>query len=274
MKKTCILYGNCQITPIQKYLMSSKSFNALYTIIEIPPVYLINQEKGLEEKHFNSLLNCDLFIYQPIGPAYGYKLSTDYLLSKLPPSCLKLSFPVSYFSGYYPQTIHISTDPYADKNIINLLKEGKSKEQIISILSDNNFYSAHELKMNLEATLTELQNRDKLLDITMDNYIEKNYRNLNLFYTINHPSYYVTRYLAMKILERLGLPKEEIGQVVLSDIYFLGHMQPIYPSVIEHLNLTFIKPNYKHFNFNHKPLTFGEYIARHIDIHQINTNLK
>ncbi|WP_280169442.1 WcbI family polysaccharide biosynthesis putative acetyltransferase [Priestia megaterium] len=273
MKKICILYGNCQIIPIIQYLRSSKSFNASYKIIEIPPVYLINQEKGLEENHLNSLTNCDLFIYQIVGQTYGHQLSTDYIISKLPAKCMKLSFPVSYFSGYYPQTIHIPTDLYADINIINLLKQGKNKNQIISILSDDNFYSYYEVKTNLEDTLTELQKRDATLDITIDDYVKQNYRNLNLFYTINHPSYYVTRYLSMKILDKLGLPKREISQVTLSDAYFMDRMQPIYPSVKKHLNLIFNKSEDMSFNFNYTPLKFPEYIAKHVDIHIMNMDL-
>ena len=159
---------------------------------------------------------------------------------------------------------------YADKNIIKLLNEGKSKEEIISILSDDNFYSFHDVKANLDATLQELRSREKILDITLDNFIEQNYKNINLFYTVNHPSYYVTRYLAMKILDKLGLPKNEISHITLHDLYFTGLMEPIYPSVSKHLNLSFINSPNKYFNLNNVPLKFNDYIDKSIDIHMHN----
>lgn len=280
MKKNCIVYGNCQITPIREYLMSSKSFNNIYTMMEVPPVHLCNREKGLEKQYMDLLSHCDLFIYQPVSQVFSPYLSTDYILNELPHTCICISFPVSYFTGYYPQNFSgkiISYSEkeskkllYADKNIIKLLNEGKSKEEIISILSDDNFYSFHDVKANLDATLQELRSREKILDITLDNFIEQNYKNINLFYTVNHPSYYVTRYLAMKILDKLGLPKNEISHITLHDLYFTGLMEPIYPSVSKHLNLSFINSPNKYFNLNNVPLKFNDYIDKSIDIHMHN----
>ncbi|MDF2054912.1 WcbI family polysaccharide biosynthesis putative acetyltransferase [Priestia megaterium] len=273
MKKICIVYGNCQITPIREYLMSSSSFNSIYTMIEVPPVHLCNRETGLEKQYMDNLSKCDLFIYQPVGETFSYYLSTNYILSKLPDSCICISFPISYFTGYHPQDVRGKIIPYADKNIIKLLNEGKSKDEIISILSDDNFYSFQQVKTNLDETLQELKRRDVILDITLDDFIAKNYRKINLFYTVNHPSYYITRYLAIKILNKLGLPEQEISHITLHDLYFIGFMQPIYPSVIKHLNLSFVEPEDKYFNLGHVPMIFSEYIGRYVDIHIDNGEL-
>jgi len=87
------------------------------------------------------------------------------VLERLPSKCMEISFANSYFSGYYPQYMHKK-----------LLNEGFSKEDIISLLSDDNFYFYNEVRTNLENAIQELKRQDTELDITSDNYIEKNYK--------------------------------------------------------------------------------------------------
>jgi len=265
LKKKCIVYGNCQTEPIRKYLMASSTFNRIYTMIYVPSIHRCNHETGLDQQYLKTLYDCDLFIYQKVSQSYNYYLSSDYMLERLPSKCMKISFTNSYFSGYYPQYMHKKLYPYADKNIIKLLNEGCSKEEIISILSDDNFYSYDEVKTNLENTIQELKRRDTELDITLDDYIEQNYKDIQLFYTINHPSYHIIQYLTMKILDKLEIPKIEISRIRLKDVHFKDHVHPIYPSVIKHLNLNFIKSEDKSFILNHIPLTFHDYLAKQID---------
>ncbi|WP_165351743.1 WcbI family polysaccharide biosynthesis putative acetyltransferase [Priestia megaterium] len=265
MKKRCIVYGNCQTEPIRRYLMASSTFNRIYTMIYVPSIHRCNHRTGLEQQYLDALYDCDLFIYQKISPSYNYYLSSDYMLDRLPNKCTKMSFTNSYFSGYYPQHTNKKLYPYADKNIIKLLNEGFNKEDIISILSDDNFYSFDEVKTNLDNTIQELKRRDRELDITLDDYIKQNYKDIQLFYTVNHPSYHIIKYLAMKILHELEISKTEISHIKINDVHFKNHIHPIYPSVIKHLKLNFIKPEDGPFVLNHIPLTFYDYLAKQID---------
>ncbi|MDG4656631.1 WcbI family polysaccharide biosynthesis putative acetyltransferase [Ectobacillus antri] len=272
MKKTCIVYGNCQIQPLRQYLISSTIFNRTYEMINIPPVYLCNRETGLDDYYLKKLYNCDLFIYQKVSPAYSYYLSDEYIISKLPKSCILISFSNTYFNGYHPQYVHGKIDPYGDKNIIRFLNEGKSKKEIISILSDDNFYSFHDVVTNFHITLDELKRREAELDVTLDDYIEQNYRDIHLFYTINHPNYRISRYLAIKILTKLGMPTQEISQMVIPS-ELSRYMQPIYPSVIKHLNINFVRQEERYYtfdrhftSFNPPILTFQECLSSYIDL--------
>lgn len=266
LKKKCIIYGNCQTEPIRKYLMASSTFNKKYTMIYIPSIHRCNHEIGLERQYLDKLYDCDLFIYQKVSRLYNYYLSSDYMLDRLPDKCIKLSFTNSYFSGYHPQHTNQKLYPYADKNVISLLKEGFTKEAIISILSDENFYSFEYVNKNLDDTIQELKRRDKELDITLDDYIEKNFKSQQLFYTVNHPSYHIIQYITMKILEELEIQKEEISHIRMKNLYFRDHIHPIYPSVIKHLNLDFLKSEEKPFSLNYLPLTFQEYLSKQIDL--------
>ncbi|GGH81505.1 hypothetical protein JOD43_001128 [Pullulanibacillus pueri] len=271
MKKKCLVYGNCQIDPIRQYLMSSKSFREAYTMIEVPPVHLCDPKTGLNESQLKEIKDCDLFLYQKVSNTFGPYLSTDYILKQLPDKCTTITFPVSYFTGYHPQFAK-GIKPYVDKNVVELLKEGKSDSEILSIISDENFYSAKELKTNVQASLNELKRRSSELDVTLDNFIERHYQDVHLFFTLNHPNYHVIRYVAMKILSKIGLPAKEIGYIV-HHTDFRRHILPIYPSVMKQLNLTFAKPEDKFTAYNNMPMNFSNYMKKHIEFLKKNKHL-
>lgn len=259
--KKCMVYGNCHIWPIRKYLMSSKSFSRSYQMIEVDPVHQCNMDKGLNEE---LIKNCDLFIYQKVGDAFGPYLSTDYLLGQLPDQCIRISFGNAYFKGYYPSFDTDPKFPYGDVSVRKLLHEGKRKEEIISILSDEDFYSYEEVITTLEESFKELRSREKNIDIPVCDYIEKNYQSKHLFYTFNHPNYHIIRYLAKRMLEMLGISKREIAHIVY-DKEFSNEIHPIYPSVVKHLKLSCINRNHRFTLKNQFYLTFEEYIAAYID---------
>jgi hypothetical protein len=264
--KYCIVYGNCHVWPIRKYLTSSTAFNQIYRMIEIPPVFHCNMETGIEQHYLN---HCDLFIYQNVRNSLGEYLSTDYILSKLPDKCKRISIGNAYFAPYYPQLEKAADGfPYGDKNVIRLLQQGFNKQQVLSIISDDNFYSFDEIQSLLLDSINELRRREASIDIPIVDYIENTYKNFHIFCTINHPQYQLFQYLSMRILETLGLPSEELLNYIHD--FFSDHIHPIYPSVIKHLGLTSIKPGDRCFSYFHQKLTFEEYIGKYIDSIQIN----
>jgi len=250
----CIVYGNCHVWPIRKYLMSSGSFNERYEMIHVPPVHQCNQETGLPEEEIGE---CGLFIYQRVKDSFGPLLSTDYLLSRLPQSCVRISIGNPYFSAYYPQISNHPSFPYGDLNVARMIGEGRSKEEIIATLSDENFYPYDEVASRLRYSLDELRARDEGLDIPIAEFIEHHYRDYPLFYTVNHPTHHLVCYLAMSMLARLGLPPEEIAHIVWDDD-FRDHSHPIYPSVIKHLQLSFVHPG-QTYNLGNLPHSFEQY---------------
>lgn len=222
---------------------------------------MCNRETGIGD---NLLNNCDLFIYQKISDSFGEFLSTKYILSKLPDHCIKISFANAYFIPYYPQLTNSNNGfPYGDKNVINLLQQGLSKEEIISIISDENFYTSEELLPILDEALKDLSNRESDTDIQIVDFIKERYRYMHLFCTINHPKPHLICFLAMKMLDKLGIPNEEILHYFHDEFDSLIH--PIYPSVAKHLKLSFAQQDQPHFSHLHVPLTFRQYYDKYID---------
>ncbi|HBV97879.1 MAG: hypothetical protein JL50_07680 [Peptococcaceae bacterium BICA1-7] len=83
---------------------------------------------------------------------------------------------------------------------------GRGKKEIIKALADENFYSYAFLKKNLEDSLNELAAREEYLHVKVADFIRNNYRDKYLFYTVNHPGDYVSRYVSRAILKKLLFP--------------------------------------------------------------------
>lgn len=257
--KTCIVYGNCHIWPLRQYLTSSSVFNREYTMIHVPVVHQCDPRVGLP---IEALQRCDLFIYQVVKQSFGPLLSTDYLLSLLPASCIRISFGNAYFLAYYPQFDRDETFPYGDKNVIRMIRDGWSRDQIMAAITSDEFYSREQVLSVLDSSLAELRRRDKGLDIPITDFIERFYQPFPLFYTFNHPTSYLVRYLAMRMLHLLGMPAVEIGAVVWEQ-HLSDHTHPIYPSVAKHLQLRFYHPANRYMIGN-APHTFDQYIDAYI----------
>lgn len=264
--KKCIVFGNCHVFPIRRYLMSSHTFRYSYKLLEILPIQGCNQEIGVGD---HLLGECDLFIYMRTSDAYGPYLSSEYLLSKLPERCVKISIGNAYFKTYYPQFTFDNKDTlygYEDQNVIRLLKKGESKERIVALLSDEQFYSAQQLHIIHTDFMNNLRQREIGIDIPLANFIEQHYQKEHLFCTVCHPRYHIIRYLAMNILQRIGISPLEIANAFY-DVDFIDLIHPIYPSVIKHLNLKFLQPGARIYSLGDEKFSFQEYIARYVDIH-------
>lgn len=279
MKKFCLIYANCQNLLLAKYLSGSEEFNQQYLIKRLPIHLYLKNETTIPD---HLLKEAKLFIYQPVHDIHGDR-STQSILKKLPSDCQTISFPPLYFKGYFPQYCrnpvnHVIAPnypygliPHGDSNIISMLEEGKSKPEIVERLSDPNFYSKEFLLNNLNETLGELARRESQLSIKVSSFIEAHFQHYNLFHTQNHPTDMLGIYVVNQILKLINLPSLSSELSILNPIYeTLNNFQiPIYPSVIRHLNLTFVNPKtlYKHGSYCTNQMTFARYISEYIDLH-------
>ncbi len=278
MKKTCIIYANCQGRLLENYLSKSFTFNQQYSIKRFPVHILMAQGTTAPSQ---VLKQADLFIYQEVKEIHGIH-SSKHLLQKLPANCQRISFPSMYFTGYFPQYCKNPVNkaypnypagiiPHGDSNIISMLNQGKSRSEIIKSISDPDFYTQEFLLNNLQNTLAELIQREHNLSIKISEFIKDNYQHYYLFHTHNHPSNILGIYVVNQILKLLGishlgdplsfeqLTSEALGQIQI----------PIYPSVIKHLSLTFIDQLkfYTNHCFCTARMTFNRHIAEYISFH-------
>ena len=279
MKKVCIIYANCQNKLLAELLAKSPAFTAEYTVHAFSVHLLLRGKTTLDA---DLLSQAKLFIYQPVKDIHGV-CSTNYILDRLPADCQRLSFPPLYFTGYFPQFCKNPANkvvkqlhpygiiPQGDRHIISLLDQSSSVEEIADRLADPNFYQRSELLENVENNLNELARRESSLDIKVSDFIRDNYQKYRLFYTHNHPTDKLGIYVVDRILAAIGLPPLAIAAPLPNpQTGILDNVQvPLYPSVIEHLELEFASQIafYQHKSFCTNKLTFRSYIAKYVDVH-------
>jgi hypothetical protein len=255
-KKLCLIYANCQRDLIKSHLELSQEFMANYKFVTVPYHFKAIQTNYVIPEEI--LAKTGVFIYQPIADTYGQQ-STASIISRLPANCYKISFPYIYFKGYHPQFTKLDGKNLQqrfindgsnlnDTNIISLVKQGYPNEEILRLIRDENFYTSDFLSQNLNNTFQELSQREEVTDIKIVDFIRSHYQQNYLFYIPAHPANLIGVEVTNQILAKLNFnpiikvhPQEQLA----------SFRMPIYPSVIKHLNLSFVD-NY----IKYKPLAF------------------
>lgn len=228
MKKNVLFYGNCQVCPIHMIL----NFNPNeYNIIAIE--CFSTQVTKLELD--NWIRQCDIIIMQPINDNYRekYYLSSSYIIMNSKIDCQIIFIDNCYFNFYYfdstikPFCNKLLWNPslYHYNALIDCYKNNKSIDYYIKNTVNNyTVKNKKELENLALEGIKELKNRyNNMLNykkhyytkniscISIAEYVENNFKEKLLFYTINHPTKYVLQYICEKILELLQIPNIQIN---------------------------------------------------------------
>lgn len=254
-----VIYGNCQ-SKIFKHV-----FEQCPEFIDAKITYLINFDYINNKKviPLDKILNCDLFIYQPIGKHHpGY--DTDTIIENInkldkPPAVV--SFPYIFNLGLFPDYIKgPDSFPFMSK-VISAMKnnpeynEYKEYKLTHDIIMGQYNYSINEMKRH------ELNTDIKLVPFILDNMHKH-----QLFLTVNHPSNYLLEYLFNTTCKFISnkYPKLDVfnnWSIRLRDKQILNdYTMIIFPEVIKALKLEFVplSPRIKY-----KDVTHEEFIKQH-----------
>jgi hypothetical protein len=278
--KKCMIYGNCQAMAMKLFLSKYPAFSKEYVIIDIKPVHLLDKDDlpFLE----SATLSLDLFIHQPVSDNYKGmpQLSTKALINRLPGSCQVVSFPVAYFTGYHPEITCLRDEngpvkndpfPYHDINFLRLYHQGKTIQEILDIINDNDLYTESYIQTNLDKTLATLRSRENSLTVKLSDFIEREFRNVKLFHSFNHPSKEILEFLFESILKDVGIHVEIKLSSLLKNIDVLAQTSfPIHQSLHNKAGLNFWSdPNYQIAN---RKYSQEEAIKLYYDFYRKNHN--
>lgn len=255
-KKIALIYGNCQTNILKNMLLFHQAFKEKYLVITIPMVHEFEGNRQIACIVGANILwqSIDLFIYQKVklDNKFSEMLAADNLLSKLRNDCQKISISSVYFKGYFLQFKHVTKKvleefnpnglfPFGDKYIDEYMEKERTLEEIESFLEQiatEDFLEQDEIEQECENSLQELKQRENNVDVGICDYIEKFYRTVQLFYSVNHPSCDVLYEYANRILVYLGYSR--MSQVSETDMNLIfgtlkGLDMTIYPAVIKKL---------------------------------------
>ena len=251
-RKLFMVYGNCQISSIVSLFLTCEDFVENYLLIQVPPIQDFKEEEKIMGIRPAILKSLDVFCYQHVRQdnKFSYKLSTDYMTQHLKNSCKRICIPNIYFEGYWPQHIKNKFNPpskkyknglfpYGDKYIMEMWDK-YSVDQIYTRISTRDFIPSEEILQNYKDTIQELKIREQICDVTISDFIEKNYKENLLFYVPNHPKNIVLSELCHRIAEKIGDLNLQLLDMDIEKAYDNnGRELPIYPCVKEVLELKF-----------------------------------
>lgn len=212
VKKKYSVYGNCQANPLGNILQTNTEFAENWEFVPFPkPSFELRQ--GDWEDIERLLGELDLFITQNVGESHGIFASSN-LANHLKAGGKVVRIPNAYFSGYMPEVVYFRAgEPhvtkfcdYHDANFLAFFMEDpvNAVQKAVSAATDKSQYTEEFVLKNAQASINELKRREEDCDVIVSDYIEKNWRNDILFYSMNHPKCQVLSHIASNILKLLG----------------------------------------------------------------------
>lgn len=243
MPTSILFYGNCQI-------------GALRQMLNLDPVlfstnYIACHSTKMDKSCFTSLIKTsDIIVTQPIRDNYRNHdyLHTDYVINNAP-NCKIIIFSVCYFDFYYPDLkykTHQNTPlnkPVAyhyQYMIDNYKNNGSIDDYINNYVNNHQLISKESLLERANNSLNELKQRDQSMKdkftkpnmhiICLADFIEKNYKDKLLFYSVNHPTKYVIQHMCEQIIPILGITnriKYDIDPLNVTKCILYKCIQPV-----------------------------------------------
>lgn len=219
MKKTICISGNCVTEAIPIFLKTNKTFNKLYEIKILKPVFMVEQE-DVPTFH-EEISKCDIFITQPIG-GEKYKqlgIDTETMKDLMKEGAKLISIPVPYFVGYFPEQFYLHDEnsnlvpsceglpsPYHNKIILYSYVNNLTPQKCLDLL--NQKVCMKDINKYSKDGIDELRKREQNLSFGIADFIENNYKKRRLFWTINHPTNELLYFMSKEILKILGINKK------------------------------------------------------------------
>lgn len=193
-KTNIVCFGNCQAMQLVRYFK---------TYLD-PEQYEINLYSNYDKKFttqetIDGIANADIVIYQPLSHEHK-DLSAD-KISTITDAKL-ISFPYIYNNGIYSLETD-GTKIIGEDTILALYKDGYTLEEIIKM--QQNGQIDFKLKEKFQKSLNIMKEREKDLDIKITDFIEKYYREVQLFLSHNHPTNIVFNEVFKQIVNILDL---------------------------------------------------------------------
>lgn len=254
-KELLIIHANCQGEPLAEFLGRIPAIAERYEIRLV--INYVRQP--LPEKLLGS---CSLFLHHYLAPTWK-ELSTEHVLSKLPPSARSLCFPSMFLNAYWPFWKPKAAWEYPDHLLDGLLDKGLPSKEIKRIYCHTNVVPAHDLREIVEESLERERLKEQHTPIHHVDEVLARYRQEMLFNTVNHPGHAMLCWLGRRILEELGLPEPEESVEALMPELHPEYRQPVHPLVAEELGLSFAGWETKYPVYG-RELTFEEYVVEYL----------
>lgn len=254
-KKNCILHANCQGAPLLHRLAQCPEFAEQFQC-----VLITNYTR--EPVPDDLLSQCDLFLYQHLGPTWN-ELSSDALLAKLPQTARHLCVPNMFFTGYWPTWTGKLGFDYRCTYLDALIDTNLPPEKIILVYLHTDMSEKFDLLSLVAETLDKERKRESHTPIKYLDIISNEYRSTRLFNTVNHPRKRLMNHVAKGVLAELGFTPPNDATLDALGEPFPEFEQPINPKVADFFGWDFAGQD-REYRVYGRPMTFSRWVANYV----------
>jgi hypothetical protein len=215
--------------------MTCPRFAEEWDCLDIPGMHVMTSDQLAVLK--TQLPRLSLLIYQNVNRG---ERATSKILPLLSRDCTQLGIPSLFFNGYNPEVAYLRQSRsvlfYHDRIMLAHIDDF---EIFRDLLVREDYFSPLFSKDCIDVSLEELGVRERKqgLEITISEFIAENYRHTRLFHVLNHPTAFLLKELARRVLVYLGIEPlldETVSMGALDRFQF-----PIYQSHRQNLQLEF-----------------------------------
>jgi hypothetical protein len=207
-KHKIVIIGNCQARPL-KHIIEAISDEV--EVIGTPIVHLLKEEHKAETDAL--LKDADTIVTQVIADNYPCQYIQTSKLKTLYSDKLFTILNL-FYSGYTPDWLYVRVPgkgtlkgPMGDYHNLTIIESwlaGKTIKQTAHLLFDEEF-NKNKYQPQVEASLKELSNRESQANVPIVDFIFDNLKKERLFFTFNHPSVFLLKEYARRILETIDI---------------------------------------------------------------------
>jgi hypothetical protein len=274
MKPALIFYGNCQANALSLLFGSDASIAGAFSVHYLAS--FDDRIPGTSEIDPAAVASAAVLFEQFDPVHFPHRAS-------LPPACVTITFPSVDFNLVWPLAgRNIFNDPptperlwgtfpYGDRIIVEAVKKGLALEEILSEYATTAVERLPNLDRFAELEWARLRARDAKCDVKIAEYVESHFRDINLFWCINHPTLEALRELCLRLIAAaarsgVAIPSGTLDQTLaaLPPQGPLGILRvPIHPAVAEHFRLSWVPDaTAKVYGLWGEPLTYDEYFRQ------------
>ena len=281
-RKLCVLYMSCLGEGLAYLLPFSKEFNRRYRIV---PHLSFQMETITKNVHLPAIdiEHCEVFVYH--NPEWIVLFSPedliDYerILSSLPSSATKISFPLAQFHPFWPFHTNDPRDtassrvpdrygdirsyPYGDVFLMDQLNKGAPQEVVLRDCLSCDVASLVDLDAMLDWSISYMARNERNCNIKISEYVAAEFRRLSLFSTINHVSNELLVHMTNEILDSLSCDLLDTS-LSASLQPLVGFEMPIHPSIGAHFKIEYISSNARYIIDRLRSSTYEQYISDYI----------
>lgn len=233
----------------------------------------------------NTLIRlCDVYIYNQESKHYWFSRE---MLSK---DCRMICIPCVWFNALMPQidrvmnsyrnTLAIPVDgptmpyKYGDRELNRLLCQNVPVDEIVRIVSREDYFSAEKIVAVFKKELRMLRVYEKKCDVKLSEYINEHYRTKRLFSCNDHWEESLAEACARGIVSILGYIVDDDIHLEFVKKY---NQVPIYPSVAHALEIDWVTPEtryYLRWGCGAEYSTFQEYVRRYCETVKLMKSIK